>query len=473
MDSQDEEPDEHTPVQHQHHEHHHHHSYLHRVNKRYTRFLMHLSPQQNIFFGFFLYTALGCLLLCLPFSLKLPVGFLDNLFMATSAISTTGLATVSVADSYTWLGQLVILLLVQAGGIGYMTLTSFILMAGKEKFTHWHEKVLNVEFTLPKDLEMRDFVKSVVVYTTIVQALGVIGLFYYFHQEGMGTAAALWSAVFHSVSAFCTAGFGLLNNNFENYAGHVGINVIISLLCISGALGFIVVTDLWNRARGVSKKLTFTTKVIFVMYVILQVFGTLLIYVSEPSIMHMSVGDRFMAAFFQAMAAITTSGFNSVPISVMAVPVLLCLTFLMYVGASPSGTGGGLKSTTLTAISALMYSRIRGLDRVTLMGKRIPLDRLFVATSTFIFYTALIFLGTFLLSFSEKTDLTRILFEVSSALGTVGLSAGLTGMLTDFGKAVLIALMFIGRLGVITFGLAVLARKVGGNNSYEEEDLAV
>jgi trk system potassium uptake protein TrkH len=435
---------------------------------------MHLSPQQNIFYGFGLYTLLGTLALCTPLCDTVGVPFIDHLFVATSAISTTGLATISVSDTYSWLGELIVMLLVQAGGIGYMTFTSFILLAGKSKFTHWHEKVLNVEFSLPTDLGMRDFVKSVIVFTAVCETIGALLIFYYMRQDGMALWPAVWSAVFHSVSSFCTAGFGLLNNSFENYAGHVGLNMTISVLSILGGLGFIVVTDLWNRLRGVSDMMTFTTWVILTVYLIVQVAGTLVIFFGEPSLAHMHTGQRLMASFFQAMSAITTVGFNTVPIGALSLPVLLCITFLMYVGASPSGTGGGLKSTTIAALAALMWSRIKGHGRVMLLGRKIPMERLYVATSTYIFYTALVFLGTFLLSFSEPFAMERILFEVVSAIGTVGLSTGITGSLTVFGKLVITALMFIGRLGVITFGLAILARRAKAEpGSIATADLAV
>lgn len=447
----------------------------HGLGHRYARFLLRLSPQQNIFYGFGLYTLLGTLALWSPLCDVAGVPLIDHLFVATSAISTTGLATVSVADTYSWFGELVIMLLIQAGGIGYMTFTSFILLAGKSKFTHWHEKVLNVEFSLPTDLGMRDFVKSVIVFTILCETLGAVAIFHFMRQDGMALPDAAWFAVFHSVSSFCTAGFGLLNNSFENYVGHIGLNVTISVLSILGGLGFIVVTDLWNRLRGISDKMTFTTWVIIGVYLIVQVAGTLVIYFGEPSLTQMATRQRLMAAFFQAMSAITTVGFNTVPIGALSVPVLLCLTFLMYVGASPSGTGGGLKSTTIAALAALMWSRIKGHGRVMLLGRKIPMERLYVATSTYIFYTALVFLGTFLLSFSEPFALERILFEVVSAIGTVGLSTGITGSLTVFGKLVITALMFIGRLGVITFGLAILARRAATEKDLgaKHEDLAV
>lgn len=443
--------------------------------KAYARFLMRLSPQQNIFYGFMLYTVAGTLLLCLPLCQKVTVNVLDNLFIATSAISTTGLATISVSDSYTFLGQSIVLLLVQVGGIGYMTFTSFILLANKAKFTHWHEKVLRVEFTLPKDLGMREFLRSVIVFTILCELVGAVVLTYFFWDGGMILSSAVWHGTFHSISAFCTAGFGLFNNSFEDYTGHLGINLVISLLSILGGLGFIVVTDLWARINGASKKITFTTRVIVGVYVLMQTLGTLMYFLAEPTVVSLPFDQRVLSAFFQAMTAITTVGFNTVPIGSITLPVLLGTTFMMYVGASPSGTGGGMKSTTLSAISALMYSRIRGLDRVLLLGKRIPIDRLFVATSTFIFYTALIFLGTFLLSFSEKEELQKLLFEAVSAIGTVGLSTGITGSLSAFGKGVIILLMFIGRLGVITFGLAIMARKMnsGSTTNLPNEDLAV
>jgi trk system potassium uptake protein TrkH len=187
----------------------------------------------------------------------------------------------------------------------------------------------------------------------------------------------------------------------------------------------------------------------------------------------MDVKDRLVASFFQVMTACTTVGFNTVPIGSLSLSVLLVLVILMYIGASPSGTGGGMKSTTFVALIAIMWSRIRGKERVTFLGKAIPLERMYVATSTFILYAFVIFISTFILSFTESFPLEHILFEVTSAIGTVGLSMGITGNLSSAGKVVIILAMFIGRMGVVTFGLAILASRRRSLIHEVEADLAV
>jgi trk system potassium uptake protein TrkH len=440
--------------------------------KRYRRFQLSLSPQQNLLYGFLVYTLIGWSLLCLPFSQKLDVTALDNLFIATSAISTTGLVTVSVSDSYTGFGQFIVLLLFQIGGIGYMTFTTFILLSKKSDLTHWHQRILNAEFTMPKGFHVKDFLKSVILFTITIEIIGALCLYIAFTAAGVEHNFALWSSIFHSVSAFCTAGFGLYNDSFEQFADIPSINFILSILAICGSLGFIVVTDFWNRLSGKSKKVTFTTKIILGAMALLLGFGTLMIYFFEPSVVGLS-DHRLTASFFQAMTALTTVGFNTVPLGSFATGSLLVVVFLMYIGASPSGTGGGMKTTTVTALIAIMWNRIRNNRHVTFLGRTIPLERLYVATSVFMLYASVIFLATFLLSLTEKIPLERILFETTSAIGTVGLSTGITGNLHPFGKLVLIATMFVGRLGLLTFGLAILAKKNKLIPKKERDDLAL
>lgn len=443
-----------------------------KVVKRYRKFQLSLSPQQNLLFGFLTYTLIGWSLLCLPFFHKQAVTALDSLFIATSAISTTGLVTVSIFDSYNWFGQFIVMLLFQIGGIGYMTFTSFVLLSRKNPLTHWHQRVLNAEFTMPKGFELKVFLKSVIIFTIIIETIGALCLYIAFTRAGVEHNFAVWSSIFHSVSAFCTAGFGLYNDSFEQFADNTSINAIISVLAICGSLGFIVVTDLWNRVSGKTMGITFTTKTIFGLIMVLLSIGTTMIYFFEPSVSQLG-GNKLMASFFQSMAALTTVGFNTVPIGSFSIGVLLVVIFLMYVGASPSGTGGGMKSTTLTALIAIMWSRIRNNSQVTFFGKTIPMERLYVATSIFMLYASVIFLSTFLLAMTENFPLDQILFETTSAIGTVGLSTGLTGNLSVWGKMVIIFVMFVGRLGLLTFGLAILARRNKITTIEDEADLAV
>ena len=366
------------------------------------------------------------------------------------------------------------MVLFQLGGIGYLTFTTFMILSTTRKITRWHKKILSSEFTLPKTIEIKDFLKSVVLFTFFMELIGAILFFIAFKLDGMNSSTAIWSSIFHSISAFCTAGFSLFNSGFTSYVDNGFINFIISFLAIAGSLGFIVVTDFVYWAKDRKHTLSFTTKIVLFGFLILLSFGFLFFYFTEPSITLLEGKSRIYGAFFQAMTAMTTVGFNTVDFGVFALPMLLVTIFLMYIGASPSGTAGGMKITTLTAVISIMKSRIRGDKRITFLGRTIPFERLYIATSSFIFYTSLIGLGTFLLTFTEDFDLRQLLFEASSALGTVGLSMGITGDLSSLGKIIIIILMFIGRLGVLTFGLAIWSKDIDQEEpTVLEGDIAV
>jgi trk system potassium uptake protein TrkH len=410
-------------------------------------------------------------LLCLPFSQAVPVSVIDNLFIATSALSTTGLVTVSVSDSYTFFGELVILALIQIGGIGYMTLSSFIVMASTSHLSSTRSSLLQKEFSLPEDFSIRSFIISIIRFTFIIEISGALLLWLIFLKAGK--SHALWSAVFHSISSFCTAGFGLYNDSFESLKFNLPLNIVVMLLSYLGAIGFIVLHDVERRMLK-GKAITFTSKIIIAVTILLSVFGTMLIYFFEPSVQAFNVQEKVITSLFQAMTAITTVGFNTIPIGNLSQGILMVIVFLMYVGASPSGTGGGLKSTTLTAIIGFVVSVMKGREKVILFGREIPPARVRVAISIMIIYTTLLFLGSALLAFTEKTAYMNILFEAASALGTVGLSTGITAALSFSGKIIIIFLMFIGRVGIITFGTVLVLNKVTKfRENIMQADLAV
>ncbi len=444
------------------------------LTKKYALLKKGWTPQQNLFYGFFTYIVLGFLLLALPLFQKHSASLIDHLFIATSAVSTTGLVTISIFDSYNFFGQFIIMILFQLGGIGYLTFTTFMLLSTTRKMTLWHKKILATEFTLPKTIKINDFLKSVVLFTLIMEFIGALLFFSVFKSEGMPFLEALWNAVFHSISAFCTAGFSLFNTGFVDYVDHNFINAIISMLAISGSLGFIVITDFGLLIKDRSHKLSFTTKIIGYGFILLLSFGTLFFFFLEPSIANLPLNTRFLSAFFQTMSAMTTVGFNTVDFGVFTQAMMLICIFLMYIGASPSGTAGGIKITTLTAVFAIMKSRLTGSKQITFLGRIIPYERLYIATSAFIFYTIIIAIGTFLITVTNAFKFENVLFEVASALGTVGISTGLTGNLNTFGKIVIILLMFIGRLGVLTFGLAIWSKTTQTDNTISiTEDIAV
>lgn len=446
--------------------------FIKKILEKYHRFQLQKSPQFNLVWGFLLYSVIGWLLLSIPLFHHTDVSWLDNLFISTSAVSTTGLVTVSVFDSYNFFGQFIVMLLFQVGGIGYMTLTTYYLLFTTQTITSWHKKIIGTEFTMPESIRVQDFIRSVIVFTIVMEILGTIGFFIAFSGTGMGGWESLWFSIFHSISAFCTAGFSLFSDGFEGFQDDTFVNSVISILAIAGSLGFILITDLWYRVSGRSAQLTFTSKIVLYGFVLLLTGGTALFYFTEP-LVHIGEDSSLMTSFFLSMTSMTTVGFNSIPTGNLSLPLLLLVIFLMYVGASPSGTAGGMKITTLTAIVSILKSRLFGQTSVTFLDRKIPFERLYVATSTFTLYTSLIFLFTFLLSYTESCSFEDILFEVASALGTVGLSTGITGDLSSTGKIFIVILMFIGRVGVLTFGFALLAKKRRQDPSIAEEDLAV
>ncbi|EAU40231.1 potassium uptake protein KtrB [Fulvimarina pelagi HTCC2506] len=413
------------------------------------------GPAKLLMLGYLSYIVVGWILLCLPWAQEgEPIAVLDNLFIAVSAVSTTGLITVDPGTSYTFLGELVILLLIQFGGLGYMTMSSFAFLAIQARLSNTQEETARTAFALPANMTPAFFIRSVVYFTFATEFVGAVCLYPIFLAEDV--AQPLWSAVFHSISAFCTAGFSLNVNSFEAFSDHVGINVVISALSILGAMGFIIVADAARRVIGRASHFGFTSKVIFRMTGILIGFGTLLIFLAEPTVRALPPADRLLAAFFQAMSASTTVGFNTLPIGSLSNAVIMVLLVLMVIGASPSGTGGGMKTTSFAALVALVRSTLKGRDSVRFFKRRVPETQLNLAATTLFCYLACLSIALFVLFLTETGVAFNVMaFEAISALGTVGLSMGATGDLSEIGKLTIIALMIIGRLGVLTFGLAL------------------
>ena len=463
------------------------------------------SPVKLVLLGYLSYALIGWLLLCLPVCQAEAVSAMDNLFIASSAMSTTGLITVNTPLVYTFWGELVILSLIQLGGIGYMTLGSFVVLTGTRRLSRFREGMLRSAFVLPEGFKPAAFVRNVVLFTFLVEAIGAVLLYFAFSAAGVeargdagqigadfgGTGFLVWQAIFHSVSAFCTAGFSLFPDSLESYRMDVWINLIISGLALLGALGFIVMTDLAASFAGVKRRVTLTTRIILSFTFMVIIAGAAVLYLAEPTIAELPNEERLLAAWFQSMTALTTVGFNTLPYGVMAAGPMLMVIFMMVVGASPSGTGGGLKSTSVSAVWATMRSVLRGQEEVTFYGHKIPSRRLHLAYASVGFYVVTLFVGSLLLLLTESPPASLAgalaqeaelawafedyLFEASSALGTVGLSRGVTGDLSPLGKLILVAMMLIGRVGPLTFSLALLGndRIVGPVEAGSEKDLAV
>lgn len=424
---------------------------------RFKSLARKLSPPQLVFAGFLSYVALGLLVLSLPLAQTSHVGFVDNLFMITSAMSTTGLTTVSTGDDYTGLGQFTLLVLIQLGGIGYMVVSSFVILARRQNLGPSRENVLKAQFSLPADFNIRQFVWHVCIFTLLIEALGALAL--YFEFRAAGVENALWQAIFHSISAFCTAGFSLFNDSMMGFSGNTAVCTTIMLLSYLGGIGFIVLADLWLCLRVRGRRITFTSRVILAMTMLVFALGTGLLFAFDPLIAELPTGERLLAAAFQLSQASSTAGFNSVDIGKLGEGALLLLTTAMIIGASPAGTGGGLKTTTVSALLATAWSTLRGYERVKMLGHEIPVERLHTAFTNATLYMITLALGVYCLSFLDDHSLLAQSFECASALGTVGLSMGITASLGTGAKLLLIALMFVGRVGPLTAGLAFLKRR--------------
>lgn len=429
-----------------------------------------LRPVQQVVVGFAIYTLVGTLLLCLPISQARPGAAIDHAFNAASAISTTGLTTFSVSDSYTFFGELVILALFQIGGVGFMTLSSLLVLARGRSLTEPHVGVLRAGFSVPHYFVMQHFLIHVVAFTFICECVGTGVLWWRF--DALGVEHPLWSAVFHSVSAFATAGFSLNNNSLESFAGDWVVNLAIGTLSYLGAVGFIVAQDVWYTVKLRERMMTFTSKVILLMTAGVFVLGTLMLFLFEPTLRALPAGDRLMASAFQTMTASTTAGFNTVPIGAMSAGGLVVVMLAMLIGASPSGTGGGIKTTSVSAILGNLLSVLRGRRTVAWLGHEVPMVRVLYAFAATSLYLIGLCVGVLLLCFTESSPFLDIVFEAASAIGTVGLSMGITGGLSFAGKLVVIALMFAGRCGPLTIGLALL-RPEADPGALLKDDLAV
>jgi trk system potassium uptake protein TrkH len=420
------------------------------------RKLRETNPVMLVIYGYVIYIAIGAALLMLPISTTDHVSVLDNIFVSTSAVSTTGLTPVNISTDYDLFGQGVILVLIQFGGIGYMTFSSFVLLSTKKQLSNKRKCVNTTVFSIPKDFLIEKFLTRVVIFTAIIEAAGALGLYFAFSAEGVENP--LWQAVFTSVSAFCTAGFSLLSSNMEGFSTNFYVNFILSVLSISGAIGFIVFVDVFNKLTGKKEQLSFTTRIIIRTTIWILVIGTFIMVISEGSLRDLTNSQRILASFFHVMSSMTTVGFNSIPVGPLASSVLFLTVILMIIGASPAGTGGGLKSTTFVSVIGQIRSVISNKRDVRYWKQLIPADRVRQANATFAMYFGALFLGIYLLTLTENGSLMEIIFEAASALGTVGLSMDFTSELSIMGRIIVILLMLIGRVGPLTFGIAIFVK---------------
>jgi trk system potassium uptake protein TrkH len=443
------------------------------------------SPARTAIVAFALLIFSGTILLMLPISSKgAPVGFVDALFTSTSAVCVTGLTVVDTGSTYSLFGQFIIMILIQCGGLGIMTMsTLFIMLAGRRPGLAG-QIVVQDAFTHSRDRNILSILKDVFLFTGAIEGVGIVILFLIFIREN-SAPRALFLSVFHSISAFCNAGFSVFSDSFVKYRENWALNLVICFLIISGGIGFLVLSELKRKFivkhRALSR-LSLHSKIVLSTTLILIVSGMIFILGMEwhNTLAPLSISGRFQAAFFQSVTA-RTAGFNTLPIGNMANETLFLLILLMFIGASPGSCGGGIKTTSLATLAVLGLSRFQGSDRPRLFNRTISAASVEKAVSVVILSAIVICLGIMLLLITEignvphsqsRGQFLELYFEVVSAFGTVGLSTGITGSLAKMGKVVLSMVMFVGRLGPLVVGVAV-SRDTSARYYYAEESIMV
>ncbi len=422
--------------------------------------------------GYFLLTVLCFIFLLMPFSQNASNTLINHLFFAVSIVSTTGIAPTDFATSYNFYGQLISLFFIQLGGVGYMALSSFIILKEFDRLPSISARLLKLEFNLPQKYPLKAFIFSVFIFTILIEIIGAI--FLYFGFKEMGVANPIWNAIFHSVSAFCTAGFSLFGDSMTSFKDSSLITITILVLSLLGSIGFIVLLDFWLRIIRRRKSITLTSKIILFSTFLFWTAAAIAIYVSNTDLL--SLGwEGMKISMFQSISAHTTVGFNNYDISAIDHGGIFVLILLMVIGASPAGTGGGIKTTSITAIIAVLLSVLKRRKHVTFFRNEIPAPNIYLAISSVVFYIFILAIGAWLMLLIDGDNFAfeQILFEATSSLSTVGLSTGIAGELSYASKIILMFLMFVGRLGVLTFGFALISKAPLIRNKPGVEEIAI
>lgn len=448
------------------------------------KYLFLNNPARISITGYALFVLMGTFLFILPISVKGEgIGFVNALFTATSAASVTGLNVVDTGAVFTLFGQIVILVLVQIGGLGIMTLSTMLMMIAGIRPGMTSRTVVQDTFNLEGMIDFRSILKDVILFTFAIEGIGAALLLFYF-LPGKSLPEAIYFSVFHSICAFCNAGFALFPDNFIKFQHAWGFNIVICLLIILGGIGFIVLSEIKRKAplnkRGFAR-LSLHSKIVLSITFIFIASGTLMITIMEwdNTLSLFNLPDKFLAGFFQAVTT-RTAGFNTLPIGDMANGALFLIILLMFVGASPGSCGGGIKTTTVACLFSLGLSRLKGLEKPTIFKRSITQESLGRAASVTMVSMLVVCIGTMVMLIAEtgsggmlnRGKFIEIFFEVVSAFGTVGLSTGITGTLTAVGKLVITAVMFIGRLGPLVVAMAV-SRTNAPRYSYAEENIMI
>ncbi|MGL4619697.1 TrkH family potassium uptake protein [Chroococcidiopsis sp.] len=443
-----------------------------------------MTVPRTISLGFLAVIAVGALLLMMPFSSS--NGDWTNpivaLFTSTSAVCVTGLSVVDVGTYFSFFGQVILVALVQIGGLGYMTATTFLLVLIGVKFGLRDKVAIQQALDRTGLSNSADLIRSIIGVTLIFEITGIFLLLPVFTPQ-YGIDRALWLAIFHSVNSWNNAGFSLFKDNFIGFQTSILLNLVVTGLIIFGGIGYGVLFQIYiylrDRFQRKPERVVFSLdlKVAISTTLILLIAGTVAFFLIESrnpnTFGNLSWQNKILAAWFQSVTP-RTAGFNTIDIGKMTNAGLFLTIAFMFVGASPGGTGGGIKTTTLRVLTSCTKAILQGKEDVLLYERQIPLNLILKAVGVLVGSIATVILATILISLTDPNiDFIQILFEVVSAFATVGLSTGITANVSAAAKLVLIATMFIGRVGILLLIGAVLGDPRPTAIHYPEENLLV
>ncbi|MCJ7579604.1 MAG: TrkH family potassium uptake protein [Candidatus Aminicenantes bacterium] len=437
------------------------------------------SPAQFLALSFLASIAVGAGLFLLPISTKTGhLSLIDALFRSTSSVCVTGLSIHDTASTFTPIGQVINMLLFQLGGVGIMTFSTLILFVAGKKISFTDRIIIQQEFHHASPKDVKTLIKNVFFFVLGMEAIGAFFL-YIRWGKGLPFGKGLFQSIFHSISAFCNAGFSLFSDSLEAYRNDIWINVTMMLLIVFGGIGFLVLMEgkdvFFSRLKKKKTHVSLHSKIVlsFTFFLIFIPWIVFLIVEWNQSLQTFPVKGKVLAALFQVVSA-RTAGFSTMNLSTISFSSVMLLILLMFIGASSGSTGGGIKTSTFGVIFAFLKSKITARNSVNLFYRTLPNDLIMRAFTVVTLSFSIIFFSSFILSLVQpEFSMREVVFEVFSAFGTVGLSLGITSRLNTAGKIVILLTMYIGRIGPLTLLWAFSRQKSFGRYEYLEENVMI
>lgn len=442
-----------------------------------SKFWRELSPSRKLILGFLFAIVLGSLLLKLPFSLEKnqKLTILDSFFTIVSAICVTGLSVIDVSKVLSPIGKGIVLAFIQLGGLGVMTFSTMLFVIIGSRMSYMTRELLKEERNSDSTGRITIFIRAILLTVFFIEFFGALILYFEF-KKIMPAEEAVYYGIFHSISAFCNAGFSLFSNNLENFKSNVVINITISYLIILGGMGFAVISSFIHVIRKGENRFNLTAKISLTMGIALTFIGTFLFLLLEfnniKTIGDMSFFEKVMASFFQSVT-LRTAGFNTVSLDGIKPATIFISYILMFIGASPGSTGGGIKTTTFAILIFYIIGILRKKEYIELFNRRIDWEIMNKALAIIIISMVYISFVTVTILTLENFPLEKVLYEVISAFATVGLSMSLTPQLGAISKLIIIFTMFVGRLGPLTIALAFTEQKKRSSLKFPKEDILI